>query len=170
VKTLGLPAYDASVLVADRAVAELFDACVARYPDAKKLANWFMGELLRVLKEKGGALSALKVTPEGFAELLGLVDAGTISGNAAKQVFAEWAQGGGSPKEIVEREGLAQVSDVGALEKAVDEVLARSPQQIAGYKAGKTNMLGYFVGQAMKALGGKGNPALISELVKKKLG
>ena len=170
IEKLGLPAYDAQVLVADRAVAELFDAVAERYADAKKLANWFMGELLRVLKERAGGLASMKVTPQGFVELLGLVDAGTISANTGKQVFAEWVESGESPKAIVARKGLAQVSDTSAIEKAVVGVIAANADNVAKYKAGNAKLLGFFVGQAMKALGGKGNPQLINEIVKKKLG
>jgi len=166
---LGLPAYDASVLTADRALSELFDACAARYPDAKKLSNWFMGELSRLINERGG-LQNLKLDAQRLVELLALVDAGTVSANAAKQVLAEMVEGGERAQPIVERRGLAQVSDVAALEAAVDAVLAANPDNVARYRAGNGKLLGFFVGQALKALGGKGNPQRVSELLKQKLG
>jgi aspartyl-tRNA(Asn)/glutamyl-tRNA(Gln) amidotransferase subunit B len=169
VEQLGLPAYDAGVLVADREVAEFFDACHALYPDAKKLSNWFMTELLRALKESNKRVSELKLSAAHFAELLKLVDGGTINQNAAKTVFAELINSGEAPGAIVERKGLKQVSDSSAIEAIVNEVVAKYPDEVAKYKAGKANLLGFFVGQVMKALKGKGNPALVNDLVKQKL-
>jgi aspartyl-tRNA(Asn)/glutamyl-tRNA(Gln) amidotransferase subunit B len=167
---LGLPAYDAGVLAADREVAEFFDACLAHYRDAKKLSNWFMGELFRVLKEKNQPVSQLPLTPEAFAELLSLVDQRVITGNVAKEVFAQMVATGEKPSAIVDQKGLRPVSDAGAIEAVVDAVIARSPSEVAKYQAGKSNLLGFFVGQVMRELKGKGDPAVINALVKQKLG
>ena len=170
-ETYGLPAYDAKILVGDRALADLFEKVQATYGGpAKKLANWFTGELLRLLKEGPTELSALRFSPEQFAELIKLVDAGELSNNAAKDVFAEMFRTGRAPKEIAREKGLIQVQDAGAVEAAVDAVLAANPDEVEKYRAGKKQVLGFLVGQVMKAMKGKGNPAVVNELLRKKLG
>jgi aspartyl-tRNA(Asn)/glutamyl-tRNA(Gln) amidotransferase subunit B len=168
----GLSHDDAKLLVADvdRRVGEFFEACAAQYKDAKKLANWFKGELFRALKEGQAKIEALALTPGAFAALLTLLDKGEISGNAAKEVFNELLAKGGDPAKIVEAKGLRQVSDTGAIEKTVDEVIAAHPDEVARYKGGKTQLLGFFTGQVMRAMKGKGNPGIAGELLKKKLG
>ncbi len=166
----GLPAYDARILTAERPLADFFEACAAHYPDAKKLSNWFLGELMRLLKEEGTPLSALKFTPAQLAELLGAVDKGTVSANAGKDVLGEMFRTGKAPADIIAEKGLAQVSDVGAVEAVVDEVLAKNQGEVEKYRSGKKQVFGFFVGQVMKAMKGKGNPALVNELLKKKLG
>jgi aspartyl-tRNA(Asn)/glutamyl-tRNA(Gln) amidotransferase subunit B len=166
----GLPAYDVRILTAERPLADFFEAVAQHYKDFKKLSNWCQGELLRLIKDEGGQVSTLKFTPVQFAELLAAVDGGTISANAGKDVFGEMFRSGKAPKDIIQEKGLAQVSDVGAIEAVVDEILAKNASEIEKYKAGKKNVFGFFVGQAMKALKGKGNPALVNELLKKKLG
>ncbi|MHB8879259.1 MAG: Asp-tRNA(Asn)/Glu-tRNA(Gln) amidotransferase subunit GatB [Myxococcaceae bacterium] len=167
----GLPAYDAKLLTAERALADFFEAAAATgYPDHRKLANWMQGEFARLLKEQGGVVAELKLTPAQLSSLLTLVDRGEISANAAKDVLGEMFRTGKEPSAIVAEKGLAQVSDTGALEAAVDEVLSKNAGEIEKYRAGKKQILGFFVGQVMKAMKGKGNPALINELVRKKLG
>lgn len=169
VTALGLPAADASVLVGSRALAELFDACAARYADARKLANWFLGEVLRLANERAGGLASLRVTADSIVGLLQMVDAGRISRAVAKQVFNQMAEGGEDAEAIVQREGLEQVSDADALLVAIDAVIAANPKPVAQYREGKLNLLGFFVGQAMKALGGKADPKAVSAAVKQKL-
>jgi aspartyl-tRNA(Asn)/glutamyl-tRNA(Gln) amidotransferase subunit B len=170
VTQLGLPAYDAGVLVADRAVAEFFDACLAVYPDAKKLSNWFMGELLRVLKDRPEGLAGLHLTPANLGALLKLVDAGDITlGVAKEKVFPLMWATGDAPDAIVARDGLATMKDTGLIEAAVDKVIAASPAEVAKYKGGKTNLLGFFVGKVKAELKGKGDPKVIGETVAKKL-
>ena len=166
-----LSAYDAEVLTAERPMAEYFEACVALLPQqAKGIANWVMGELARKLNDGGLAIEESPVTPVLLVELLKLIDAGTISGKIAKTVFdAMWATGH-APAKIVEEQGLVQVSDSGAIEQIIDEVLAASPAQIEQYRGGNEKVFGFFVGQVMKASKGKANPALVNELLKKKLG
>ena len=167
----GLPAYDAKILVGDRALADLFEKVQATYGGpAKKLANWFTGELLRLLKEGPTELSALRFPPGQFAELIKLVDAGELSNNAAKDVFGEMFRTGRAPKEIAREKGLIQVQDAGAVEAAVDAVLAANPDEVEKYRAGKKQVLGFLVGQVMKAMKGKGNPALVNAALKAKLG
>ena len=170
VEALGLSDYDAGVLTQSRALAELFERCHAAYGgDVKKVANWFLGEVSRLLNEKQVSPSAVRFTPAQFAELLKAVDASTISLNAAKDVFAELFDSGEAVAAIIEKKGLAQVSDVSALEKVVDEVIAANQKNAESYRAGRVQLLGFFVGAAMKAMKGKGNPKLLSELLEKKL-
>jgi aspartyl-tRNA(Asn)/glutamyl-tRNA(Gln) amidotransferase subunit B len=166
----GLPPYDARILTAERPLADFFEACAAHYADAKKLSNWFLGELMRLLKEEGTPLSALRFTPAQLAELLGAVDKGTVSANAGKDVLGEMFRTGKAPADIIAEKGLAQVSDTGAIEAVVDDILAKNAGEVEKYRAGKTQVFGFFVGQVMRAMKGKGNPALVNELLKKKLG
>ncbi|HZX43722.1 MAG TPA: Asp-tRNA(Asn)/Glu-tRNA(Gln) amidotransferase subunit GatB, partial [Myxococcaceae bacterium] len=169
--TYGLPAYDAKILVGDRALADLFEKVQAAYGGpAKKLANWFTGELLRLLKDETTELSAVRFSPDQFAALLKLVDAGDLSNNAAKDVFAEMFRTGRAPKEIAQEKGLIQIQDTGAVDAAVDAVMAANPGEVEKYRAGKKQVFGFLVGQVMKAMKGKGNPALVNAALKAKLG
>jgi aspartyl-tRNA(Asn)/glutamyl-tRNA(Gln) amidotransferase subunit B len=169
-KQYGLPAYDAKILCAERPLADFFEAVVPHAPDAKKVSNWFLGELLRLFKEEGGSVSTLKFTAPQFGELLTEVEKGTVSANVGKGVFADMYKSGKAPKDIIAEKGLAQVSDVSALQEVIDDILAKNASEIEKYKAGKKQVFGFFVGQVMKAMKGKGNPNLVSELLKKKLG
>ncbi|HEX3535845.1 MAG TPA: Asp-tRNA(Asn)/Glu-tRNA(Gln) amidotransferase subunit GatB [Stellaceae bacterium] len=164
----GLSAYDAGVLVAERATAEYFEA-VAKGRDAKAAANWVMGDLFGALNKKGLGIEASPVAAAQLGALIDLIADGTISGRIAKDVFAEMVETGGDPAAIVEAKGMRQVSDTGAIEAAVDAALAANPSQVAQY-ATNPKVLGFFVGQVMKATAGKANPALVNELLKKKLG
>ncbi len=171
VGTYGLPAYDAKILVGDRALADLFEKVQAVYKGpAKKLSNWFLGELLRLMKEEAREVGALRFTPPQFASLLEMVDSGELSNNAAKDVFAEMFRTGRSPREVAQEKGLIQVQDAGAVEAAVDAVLAANPGEVEKYRAGKKQVLGFLVGQVMKAMKGKGNPTLVNAALKTKLG
>jgi aspartyl-tRNA(Asn)/glutamyl-tRNA(Gln) amidotransferase subunit B len=177
VQSLGLPTYDASVLTAERALAEYFEACLVHYADAKKLSNWVMGELLRMMKEEKEekaekevvGLSALRFSTEQFARLLKAVDAGKVSLNAAKEVFAEMFRTGKEPEHIIEARGLAQVSDSGAIEAAIVAVLEAHAGEVEKYRSGKKQVFGFLVGQVMKAMKGKGNPALVNQLLRARL-
>jgi aspartyl-tRNA(Asn)/glutamyl-tRNA(Gln) amidotransferase subunit B len=171
---LGLPAHDAALLVSDHAVAEYFDRALAAYgagaEGAKRVANWVNGEVARLANETGLAPAEWKLTPERLAAVLRLVDAGTIGGPGAKQVVEEVFRTGAEPEEVVRAKGLAQVSDEGALEATVDKVLAASPGEVERYRGGNKKLLGFFVGQVMKETRGKGNPAVVNALLKRKLG
>jgi aspartyl-tRNA(Asn)/glutamyl-tRNA(Gln) amidotransferase subunit B len=171
---LGLSAYDAGLLVADKATADFFDAALAAYgagPEAaKKVANWTNGEVARLANELGEAPARWKLSPEKLAAVLRLLDAGTIGGPGAKQVAEEIFRGGGDPEEIVRAKGLAQVSDASAIEAAVDRVLAASPAEVERYRGGNKKLVGFFVGQVMKETKGKANPAVVNALLAKKLG
>ncbi len=166
---LGLSTQDAEVLTSSRELADYFDACLSLGCHPKSAANWIMGEVTRGLNDKGLAIASCPVTPRLLAGLLGLMDKGTISGKIAKTVFDEIWQSGKEPAQIVEEKGLLQVSDTGALEKIVDEIMAANWGQVEEFRGGKEKVLGFFVGQAMKASKGKGNPAVLNELLLKKL-
>jgi len=167
----GLPAYDARILVADRSLASFFEAVWKHYGgSAKKLANWFTGELQRLLKEEGASVGALRFSAGQLAALLKLVDGGEISGNAGKEVFAEMFRTGQDPAAIVAERGLGLEKDAGAVEAAVDAVLAANAAEVEKYRAGKKQVLGFLVGQVMKAMKGKGNPAQVNAVLKSRLG
>jgi len=170
-KEYGLSVYDAKILVSDRSLADYFEQVAKAYGGpAKKLANWFTGEMLRLLNESGTALSRLRFGPPHFAALLKMVDAGELSNNAAKDVFAELFHGGRDPKAIAQEKGLIQVQDTGAVDAAVDAVLAANPGEVEKYRAGKKQVFGFLVGQVMKQMKGKGNPALVNAALKARLG
>ena len=168
IKDYGLSAYDAGVLVADSATATYFEAA-AKGRDAKLTANWITAELFARLNKMEIGIEQSPVTAAQLAELVSLIEDNTISGKIAKTVFEKMWDSGKSAKQIVEEEGLVQVTDTGAIEKAIDEVLAANSDKLAEYRSGKDKLFGFFVGQVMKATGGKANPALLNELLKKKL-
>jgi len=162
-------AYDAGLLVAERETADYFET-VAKGRDAKLACNWVMGDLFGALNKRGIDIAQSPVKAGDLGALLDLISDNTISGRIAKDVFAEMMESGKSASAIVEEKGLRQVTDTGAIEAAVDAVLAKEQASVADYRAGKTKLLGFFVGQVMKATGGKANPGLVNELLKKKLG
>jgi len=165
-----LSPYDAGVLTASRELADYYEEVVAAAPqDPKLAANWVMGELAAALNRDGLELSAGKMPAARLAQLLQRVSDQTISGKIAKEVFeAMWADGSGADA-VIAAKGLRQITDSSAIEKAIDEVMARNPGQLADYRAGKDKLFGFFVGQVMKATGGKANPAQLNELLRKKL-
>jgi aspartyl-tRNA(Asn)/glutamyl-tRNA(Gln) amidotransferase subunit B len=166
---LGLSEYDAEVLAASRELASYFEATLALFPQAKTVSNWVMGEVTRALNEDGKGIAESPVTPAQLAALLKLMEQGTISGKIAKTVFDEMYKTGKEPAAIVAEKGLVQVSDTGAIEAIIDEVLAKEAGQLAEYRSGKDKLFGFFVGQVMRASKGKANPALVNELLLKKL-
>jgi len=163
----GVPAADARTLVNDPRLVEVHRRVGG---DPKRAALFVVGEFSRALNEKEADLAALKFDPALVREVWRLQDSSAISSTAAREVLAELIRTGEAPEAIVERKGLAQVSDAGALEAVVDAVIARNPAEVARYKGGKANLLGFFVGQAMKELKGKGNPGALNALFRKKLG
>ena len=165
---MGLTAYDASILVAEKAAADYFEK-VAAGRDGKTAANWVINNLLGKLNEAGMELEASPVTPEQIGGIIDLIKEGTISGAIAKELFEIVWEEGGDPAQIVEDRGMKQVTDTGAIEAAVDEVIAANPDKVAQAKE-KPNLAGWFVGQVMKASGGKANPQAVQQLVKQKLG
>jgi aspartyl-tRNA(Asn)/glutamyl-tRNA(Gln) amidotransferase subunit B len=165
----GLSETDARVLTEERPLAEWFEAAARAHGDGKKVANWVQSELMRELNREGIAITECKVTPAALAALITLIDDGTISGKIAKDVLGKMVATGDAPGVIVEREGLVQVSDTGAIEAAAREAIAANAKQAEAYRGGKTQLLGFFVGQVMKATGGKANPALVNDILKKLL-
>lgn len=166
--------YDATVLVSEREVADFYesalDECtVKNAKTAKLLANWMLTELFALLNKRGLSIGESKVTAKSLAELVCLIADDTISGKIAKDVFSDMWETGESPASIVKAKGLQQVSDDGAIESAVDEVLKANGDMVAEYKAGKDKLFGFFVGQVMKATGGKVNPGKLNEILKSKL-
>jgi aspartyl-tRNA(Asn)/glutamyl-tRNA(Gln) amidotransferase subunit B len=166
----GLSEYEAGVLTASKGIADYFEACVKLFNQPKTVSNWVMGELSRELNNSGTDASASPVSPERLVSLLQMVDKGTISLKVAREIFPEVYSSGKTPEQIVQEKGLIQVSDEGALDTIIDEVLAKNPTQVAQFKEGKQQVLGFLVGQVMKASGGKANPGKVNELLRKKLG
>jgi aspartyl-tRNA(Asn)/glutamyl-tRNA(Gln) amidotransferase subunit B len=168
VRDFGLSGYDAGVLVNERETAEFFEA-LAQGRDAKAAANWVINELFGRLNKEGKDISTSPVAVQQLGAILDLIGEGTISGKIAKDVFDIVWNEGGDPKTIVEERGMKQVTDLGAIEKVVDDIIARNPDKVEQLKA-KPTMIGWFVGQVMKSSGGKANPQAVNDLLKKKLG
>jgi len=166
---LGLSAYDTRVLTDERTTAEYFEAVVAAGANPKQAANWIMGDITAYLKTEKKSITELPFTPGGLAELIGLIEKGMISSKIAKDILPELLEKGGNPQALVEEKGLIQMSDTGELEKLIDEVLAAHPEELAQYRAGKTKLQGFFVGQMMKKTGGRADPKLTNQLLQKKL-
>jgi aspartyl-tRNA(Asn)/glutamyl-tRNA(Gln) amidotransferase subunit B len=165
---LGLSAYDADVLVAEKSLADYFEA-VAKGRDPKAAANWVINELTGRLNKEGRDIADSPVSAEQLGAVLDLVKEGTISGKIAKDLFEILWSEGGDPRTIIDARGMKQVTDTGAIEKVVDEVLAKNPDKVADLKT-NPKALGWFVGQVMKASGGKANPQAVNELLKAKIG
>jgi aspartyl-tRNA(Asn)/glutamyl-tRNA(Gln) amidotransferase subunit B len=164
----GLSDYDAGVLVSEKEVGAFYEA-VAKGRDAKLAANWVMGDLAGLLNKAGKGITESPVSADALGGLIDLIADNTISGRTAKDVFAEMFETGKPAKSIVEAKGLRQVTDTGAIDAAIDEIMAKNADKVAEYRGGKDKLLGFFVGQVMKATGGKANPALLNERLKAKL-
>ncbi len=164
-----LPEQDAVVLTGSKELANYFEACVAHFPQPKKVSNWIMVELLRELKRDEREIEQCPVTPEALADLLAMIEDDLISGKIAKTVFAEMYTTGKAPEGIIKEKGLRQVSDEGEIGKAIDGVLATHPNEIAEYRAGKEKLLGFFIGQVMKQTRGKANPKIVNKILRDKL-
>lgn len=169
IKDLGLTPYDAEVICENKETAEFFEKAAAGH-DAKKVANWLMGDFFAMLNEKKVELKDSPVSAENLGALVELVSKDVINGKTAKDVFAIMAETGENPEKIVEEKGLKQVTDSGAIEAVIDEVIAANPDNVAAYKAGKVTLMGWFVGQVMKKSQGKANPGMVNQLLAKKLG
>jgi aspartyl-tRNA(Asn)/glutamyl-tRNA(Gln) amidotransferase subunit B len=166
----GLSAYDAGVLTVSRELADYYEEVVRAAPaDPKLAANWVMGDLAAALNKQGLEVSSGRLTAARLGELLRRISDRTISGKIAKEVFeVMWAEGS-SADAVIESKGLRQITDSAAIERAIEEVMTRNPAQLAEYRAGKDKLFGFFVGQVMKATGGKANPAQLNELLLRKL-
>ena len=165
-KQYGLPDHDAGVLTSERGLADYFEAAAENVSDPKSLSNWMMGELLGKLNEAGLTIEESPIASGRLAGLLALIEEGRISGKIAKRVFAEMFTGGDDPAVIVEREGLAQISDRDELEEIVKRVLAENPGPVADFQGGKKAALGFLVGQVMKATRGQANPGVVNRLLR----
>jgi aspartyl-tRNA(Asn)/glutamyl-tRNA(Gln) amidotransferase subunit B len=171
VKDYGLSAGDASLLVTDRAVADYFEETVKQLDgkQAKVVCNWLTGELFRYMNESLTPIEQVKITPQSLAELIGIVEAGTINLNTGKRVLGEMFKTGASAKTIVDAQGLAQISDSSAIEAIVTKVLDANAAQVEKYLAGKESILGFLVGQVMKESRGKANPNAVQEIMQRQL-
>jgi len=172
IKEYALSEYDAGVLTSTRSLADFFEQTAQLSGHAKTGANWIMGDLLRFYKDSNTDLKDLSkspVSPKMLAEMIALVEKGTISGKIAKTVMEEMYKTGKEPQKIIEEQGLVQISDTGEIEKIVDKVIEDHPQSVEQYRAGKTGTLGFFVGQVMKSTGGRANPQTVNDLLRKKL-
>jgi len=166
----GLPSYDAGVLTASRELADYYEEAVRAVPsDPKLAANWVMGDLAAALNKEGLEVSSAKLPAARLGELLRRIADGTISGKIAKEVFEIMWSEGLSADAVIESRGLRQITDSAAIERAIEEAMAKNPAQLAEYRAGKDKLFGFFVGQVMKATGGKANPAQLNELLRGKL-
>ena len=164
IREYGLPEYDAEVLTAEKRIADYFESCARKYKNYKNLSNWISTELLRELKVEGNEVSS-----EYMVSLLNLMDQGIINRNTGKKVFEEMCKSGKPPEEIVEEQGLTQLSDEQMIEQLIGEVLTANPNELKAYRQGKEKLFGFFVGQVMKLSGGKANPGKVNKLLKKKL-
>ncbi len=164
-----LPAPDADILIADRLLADFFEAAVAAYPRPRRIANLMTGPLLRELNQ-GASLAESPFRPEALAELARIVDDGLISAKIASDIFPDLFAGGAMPESLVREKGLAQVSDTAAIDATVAAVLAENPAEAEAWKGGKTKLAGFFVGQVMRRMQGKANPALVNEALKRLTG
>lgn len=164
-----IPEYDAELLTSDKFLAEWYEAAVKAGSQPKAVSNWIMVELMRLLNEEGKDIESCPLVPGQLAGMLKLIDNGTISGKIAKTVFEEMYRTGKDADIIVKEKGLVQISDEGAIEKAVDEVLLKHPAEVGRFKGGDEKLLGFFVGQAMKLTRGKANPQMLNDILKRKL-
>ena len=169
IREYGIPEYDAEVLTSSKPLANYYEACLQVYAKPKIVSNWIMSELLRELKRDEREIEEGPVPAQNLAEMLKLIDEGLISGKIAKSVFEEMYRTGKKAEEVVKEKGWVQVTDTSAIEKSIEEILAKNPKEVEEYKKGKEKLFGFFVGQVMKATQGKANPQLVNELLKKNL-
>ncbi len=167
VSDFGLPAYDAAVLTASRGLADFFEACLPDYNNPKLISNWVMGEFAAQLNIAGLEAEQCSFKPEFLTELLKMIDENLISGKMAKDVLVKAFESGESPRLVVEKEGLLQISDQSELEAVITRVISENPDSVENYRGGKTKAIGFLVGQIMKETGGKANPQLVNELLVK---
>lgn len=166
----GLPEYDADILTSERKLSDYFESAVKAYGgDPKKVSNWLMNDILRLLNEKNITADRLKLTPQYLGGLLRMVDAGTINTNTAKALLARVEESGQEPAIIVEKEGLAKVSDSGAIRQFCQEVINESPNEVTSFKGGKETLMGWFVGQVMRKMRGKADPNIARQILEELL-
>ena len=166
---LGIPEYDARILTSTRHMADLFEETAALCGRPKEVSNWLMVEAMRLLKEKEQEPEDMAFSPANLAALIGLVDRGVINRTVAKTVFEEIFSGDVDPERYVEEKGLKMVNDQGAIERVIKQVIAANPRSVEDYRSGKEKAMGFLVGQTMRAMKGKADPAFVNRLVKERL-
>ena len=164
-----MSAYDANVMVEQMETALFYDEVLKLGADYRTANNLLVGDITAYLKENNININETKLTPKALAELVDLITKGTISNNIAKKILPQMLETGAQPKEIVEKEGLSVISDEGAIKELVQKVVANNPAQVQAYKGGKTNLMGFFVGQIMKETKGRANPQVINKLLSEEL-
>jgi len=164
-----IPAYDAGVLTSEKALAQYYEEVVAICAKPKQASNWLMGDVMKFLNEDKKTIRECPITAASLAEMINLIDAGTISGKMAKDIVEEMYQSGKNPREVIAEKGMVQITDEAALAKTISSIIDANPQQLADYRAGKEKLFGFFVGQVMKATQGKANPQIVNDLLKKML-
>jgi aspartyl-tRNA(Asn)/glutamyl-tRNA(Gln) amidotransferase subunit B len=169
VREYGIPEYDAEILTSTKAMASYYEESVRRFPEPKTVSNWMMGDLLRELKRDEKDIEQSLLTPSHLAEMLSMIKEGTISGKIAKDVFEEMYRTGERPSKIVKDKGWVQILDEAEIIKAIEKVMKANPRQVEDYQKGKEKIFGFFVGEVMKEMKGKGNPKLVNEWLRKKL-
>lgn len=169
VRDYNLPVYDATLLTEDLAIANYFEKVAQQVKDKKMASNWVMGEVLRAVKENRTDIDALKVTPDYLAEIIHMIEDNTISGKIAKTVFDEVRKTGKKPADVVKEKGMQQISDTSAIESVIDQVLQDNPNEVQSYLAGKEKVIGFLIGQIMRATSGKANPKTVNQLLRDKL-
>ena len=169
VEEMNIPDYDAGVLTDDPELAQYFENVAQHVDDKKSASNWVMGEVLRTLKEEQCTISEMKVTPEYLAEILSSVDEGVITRKMGQKVFNLVQETGKTPKVIIKEQGLEQISDTSEIESIIENILNQNVKDVQAYQAGNNKVFGFFMGQVMRATGGKANPKTITEILKKKL-
>lgn len=170
VKEYGIPEYDARILTQEKALAHYYEDAVKHHNQPKKIANWIITELLGRLNTTNATIEESKIRPQQIAALVKLIDDAIISGKIAKDVIVEMFDTGVDPETIVKAKGLMQVSDTGAIETTIQDILTKNPDNVASYKSGKKQVFGFFVGEVIKAMKGKANPKIVNELLRKQLG
>jgi aspartyl-tRNA(Asn)/glutamyl-tRNA(Gln) amidotransferase subunit B len=165
----GLSAYDAGLLTLSPDLLAFFDECTHYYHDGKIIANWMMGEMSKLLNQKNLDIGQCRIRPAHMAEMLNLIDQGRISGKMAKEVFQVMFDTGSSPEAIIKERGMEQISDEATLEKIILEVIANNPGAVEDYRNGKKKATGFLVGQVMQATRGQANPALVNQILARKL-
>jgi aspartyl-tRNA(Asn)/glutamyl-tRNA(Gln) amidotransferase subunit B len=166
----GLSEYDVQVLTSTKELGAYFEEVVVAAGDPKMAANWVMGDLMGALKAESKEITDTPVTAANLGDLIKRIASGELSGKLAKEIFPKMYAEGLAPGVIIERDGLKQISDTGAIEKIIGEVLAANPKQVEQYRGGKTTVIGFLVGQIMKATKGQANPGIVNDLLKQKLG
>jgi aspartyl-tRNA(Asn)/glutamyl-tRNA(Gln) amidotransferase subunit B len=166
---LGLSAYDTRVLTDDRSVAEYFETAIAQGANIKQSVNWIMGDIAAYLNNQKLTINQIALTAENLAELIKLIENGTISGKIAKEILPELLEKGGSPKALIESKGMSQISDTSEIEKIIDDILNSYPKELAEYRSGKTKLQGFFVGQIMKKTSGRADPKVTNQILNQKL-